>query len=88
MPTMMQDSTVARKRKSKLDPAFSRKLYALRKRARLTQAALAHKAGLQTMTISNLERPAVLPSVETVFKLAAALNVPAEELFALLRPKG
>jgi transcriptional regulator with XRE-family HTH domain len=79
--------SVGRKPKPKPDPAFARRLRALRTKANLTQAELARLADVQHMTISNLERAAGAPAVETVFALATALGVPAEELFALLRPK-
>jgi putative transcriptional regulator len=89
MPVMTKsrEFAVPRKKRGKIDPAFARRLRVLRDKAGLTQDALARKADLQNMTVSKLERAVVLPSVETVFQLASALGVPAEELFNLLRPK-
>jgi transcriptional regulator with XRE-family HTH domain len=69
------------------DPRFIRKIRELRDKAGLTQDQVARRSSLQMMTVSKLERGTAVPTVETVFLLAHALDVPAEDLFALLKPK-
>jgi len=58
---------------------FSAQLKQYRKRAALTQEALATRAGLGSNTISNIERGASQPYQDTVRLLAAALDLTAEE---------
>lgn len=52
-----------------------------RKRAKMTQAELAQKVGLATITIRQYESGKRIPKIQTLVKLAAALNVPAESLY-------
>ena len=58
---------------------FSAQLKQYRKRAALTQEALAARAGLGSNTISNIERGASQPYQDTVRLLAAALDLTTEE---------
>jgi transcriptional regulator with XRE-family HTH domain len=57
-----------------------------RKARKLTQPALADRAGVHRVTISRLETGREAPTMETVAKLAGALGVEVGELFAA--PKG
>ena len=56
-------------------------LYLLRHSRRLSQAALAQRAGLARETISRLEMGRESPRWETVLKLADALGYPPTTLF-------
>jgi len=58
---------------------FSAQLKQYRKRAALTQEALAARAGLGSNTISNIERGTSQPYQDTVRLLAAALDLTTEE---------
>ncbi len=51
-----------------------------RKRATLTQAALAKKVGVHQVTIARLETGARRPSMRLLQRLAKALRVPVTEL--------
>jgi transcriptional regulator with XRE-family HTH domain len=53
---------------------------AKRKSANLTQERLAEKASLSTIFISRVERGKESPSVDSLVKIAKALNVPAHDL--------
>ncbi len=53
----------------------------LRKRAGLSQAALAEKLGLSTQAVSNWERDADLPSQQHIVALADILAVSVDELY-------
>jgi transcriptional regulator with XRE-family HTH domain len=55
-------------------------LQTVRKRRKLTQAALAEKVGVHTMTISRLERGDRQPSMGMLQKLAKALKVNLKDL--------
>jgi DNA-binding XRE family transcriptional regulator len=46
-----------------------------------TQTELARRVGVSTSTIYKLEINDVIPKITTVYKLAAALNIPVEEVF-------
>ena len=53
----------------------------LRKKANLSQNQLASKTGLTVTSIANLEQGVVKePSIQTMFKIADALNVSLDEL--------
>jgi transcriptional regulator with XRE-family HTH domain len=52
----------------------------VRTRRKLTQIALAKKAGVHEMTISRLERGDRQPSMALLQRLAKALGVPVTEL--------
>ena len=57
-------------------------LKALRQVQGLTQAELAEAAGLHVQYVSQLERAQRSPTMETLDRLAGALNAPVSELFA------
>ncbi len=63
----------------KLAP-FSVRLAALRQRAGLNRNQLAVAAGLARIHVSRLERGTHEPTLATLRKLAAALEVPLSEL--------
>ena len=54
---------------------------AARHSAGLSQDELAEKVGKSMKTISNIERGAVAPSIETLYQIASALKVPMADLF-------
>lgn len=60
--------------------ALSLKIQALRKTNGLTQEELAEKCNVSWRTISNLERGAVIPSLDLVCKLSRQLNISLDEL--------
>lgn len=55
--------------------AFGKKLHDLRKRKGLTQAQLAERLGITTLTVSYYERRAKNPTMALIEKLAEALEV-------------
>lgn len=62
---------------------FSEKLRAERKKARLSQSALAEKAGISLRTLQNYEMGKRYPaSIEITLRLAAALGTTAESLLS------
>ena len=68
-----------------MDPglAFGKVLRAVRKDADLTQEQLAHAADIDRTFVSLIERGERQPTVRVLFKLAAALHVPASQLIQL-----
>ncbi|GLK52722.1 helix-turn-helix transcriptional regulator [Maricaulis virginensis] len=61
------------------------RLRELRARDGLTQAQLAEKVGVTRKTINTVENRVFVPSTILALKLAAALEVPVEEIFSLER---
>lgn len=59
---------------------FGDNLARCRKRADLSQDELAIRASLHRTEISQLERGLRIPRIDTLVKLAASLEVPAEDL--------
>lgn len=53
--------------------------------AGLTQAELAERVGVTRKTVNTIENGVFSPSALLAIKLAAALNVPVEELFWIER---
>lgn len=60
--------------------AFRRNLVALRRRRKMTQAALAMKAGLSKPYVSLMEAGRRVPSLEVIEKLARGLGTQASAL--------
>ena len=54
-----------------------------RGRLHLTQAELAERVGVSRKTINTVENGVFTPSATLALKLARALGVPVEEVFAL-----
>ena len=69
----MEEAVVARE--------VGRQVRRLRRERELTQGQVASKAGLNLTTISHVETGTVSPTVETLEKLASALDVSVVELF-------
>ena len=68
--------SVVRGRPNPTHVKFPTRLRKARKSAGLTFTTLAERAGMTTATTSTLERGANVPRVDTVEKLARALNLP------------
>ena len=64
--------------------SFGVVLRRLRKVAGLTQEGLAGEADLQRNYVSSIERGRQQPTLTTIFKLAAALKCPADEIVRLV----
>ena len=64
------------------------RIRAYRRQSGMSQAALAEKAGLHTTYIGQLERGEKNATIETVEKVAAALGLPMDKLFANLGGTG
>jgi transcriptional regulator with XRE-family HTH domain len=66
--------------KARILEVFSERLRAARQRREMTQAAVAHAAGLHAIYVARLEAGQQNPSLEVLVRLALALEVPIEEL--------
>jgi transcriptional regulator with XRE-family HTH domain len=53
----------------------------------ISQEELAYRAGLHRTYVSDVERGTRNPSIETIAKLARALNVPMGKLFNAIRTR-
>ena len=60
---------------------FGRRLKVLRKAAGATQQAVAWSVGIDQQYYSGIERGTRNPTLLLVFRIAAALKVPAHKLF-------
>jgi transcriptional regulator with XRE-family HTH domain len=67
---------------TKPDKVVGARLTRLREERGLSQEALAFKSGLSTSTISRTERAKHYPSLPTMRKLAAGLDISLESLMA------
>jgi transcriptional regulator with XRE-family HTH domain len=65
-----------------LKQAIGARVQAARRRAELSQEALASAIGRTPESISNIERGVQLPNLETLAELARALDLPLMEFFA------
>mgnify|MGYP006277303049 CR=1 FL=1 len=61
---------------------IGKELRKARNSAGLSQEELAHKAGVHRTYISLLERDKKSPTLEVLFRLCAALDIPASEFIA------
>lgn len=61
--------------------ALHQKIAYFRERAGLSQRQLAEKAGVSPGAIGQYETKKSKPSIDTLFRLATALNVTVSELF-------
>jgi len=59
---------------------LSARLKSLRRAQHLSQEQLAERAGLHRNFVSLMERGLNQPTVDTLFRLANALGIPADEL--------
>lgn len=69
------------------EAAFGEVLRELRRRAGLSQEALALEAGIQRNYVSLIERGLNFPSLRVLFKLAQTLQVSTAELMELTEKK-
>ena len=60
--------------------ALGKRIASLRRKRRLTQEQLAEKTELSTNYISHIENSRSIPSLETLMKLCAALEITPNEL--------
>jgi transcriptional regulator with XRE-family HTH domain len=61
---------------------------ALRERRKLSQEALADRAGIHRVSLANIERGAKVPTLDTLERLSKALQVPLGRLVAVKGKKG
>lgn len=73
--------------KDSLKRFIGARVQAARKRAKLSQEALAGGVGRTPESISNIERGKQLPNIETLSELARVLKVPLSEFFEGLEAK-
>ncbi len=62
--------------------ALGQSIRALRYERQMSQEELAFKAGISAAHLGQIERATKNPTVDTVAKIAAALNVPVTNLFS------
>lgn len=60
---------------------LGKRIQELRKSKKITQECLAEKIGVETISISNIERGVYYPTAENLNKILSALNVEPGELF-------
>lgn len=70
-----------------LEAAFGQTLREFRKRARLSQEALALECELDRTFISLLERGRRQPTLKTLFQIAKILNVSPSELISVVESR-
>lgn len=64
----------------KIAEKFGRRLKELRTQKKLTQEDIAYKAEVTVYYISKMERGLANPSLETLVKIASALNISLSDL--------
>lgn len=69
-----------------LKKQFGKRVQQLRFARKMTQEQLAEQVGITIESISNIERGIYGPSFDTLEKLAIALRVPVQSLFAFDEP--
>jgi transcriptional regulator with XRE-family HTH domain len=65
-----------------LRPALGARIKELRKRLKVSQEELAHRAGLHWTYLSDLERAEQTPTLDVLNRLARALDVTLAEFFS------
>ena len=70
---------------SKITESVGDKIRSLRKERGLSQESLALKAGLNTSYMGQIERAEKSATIDSLEKIANALDVPIEELFSFER---
>lgn len=68
--------------------AFGKAVRRLRRQNELSQEALGAATGLHRNYVGQLERSEISPTLPTILRLAAALEVKPSELFALAEQLG
>jgi transcriptional regulator with XRE-family HTH domain len=81
VPAYRAASCLAGSEMSDLARQLGRRIYLFRKQSGFTQAALAERAKISNEFMSGIERGAKLPSLVTLEKIAAALDVSLKDLF-------
>jgi transcriptional regulator with XRE-family HTH domain len=66
-----------------MTPKIGMRLKSLRKKRKLTRYALAQRAGLSRVHVKRLEEGQQSPTIDTVQRLAKALNVSLAELLGI-----
>ena len=64
-------------------PSVENAVLAARMKKGMTQQELADQAGLARQSIISIEKGRFLPTIENALRIAAALNVPVQQLFWL-----
>lgn len=64
-----------------LHEKFSQKIQIERVKQKLSQEKLAELANIHRTTISAIERQSISPSLETICRIANALNLSIQEIF-------
>ena len=62
---------------------FGKRIRQLRQSLSMSQEELAFKAGIRAAHLGQIERAEKKPTLETIGKLAEALSIPLNQLFAL-----
>lgn len=70
--------------KNKQNEAFGRILKKLRESKKISQEQLGFDSGLTRAYISLLERGHNSPTLDTIYAIASAMDVPAELIFSLI----
>ncbi len=73
--------------KGDLKTIFGEILKELRLKKGLTQQQLADYAGIDRAYISELERGLLMPSVETVFRIAKVLKIKPQQIIELMNDR-
>ena len=60
---------------------FGKKIREIRIKANLSQEMLANDANIPINQVGRIERAEIYTSINTIYKLANALNIPVKELF-------
>ncbi|MBQ7598525.1 MAG: helix-turn-helix transcriptional regulator [Clostridia bacterium] len=66
---------------------IGKRLYAIRKKAGLTQAEVAEAAGLSDRTYADIERGSVNMRTETILRICEALQITPNEIFTNSTPE-
>ena len=80
------DTSTERDAQAEARAALSRNLKTAREAAKLTQAQVAKAAAISTEFYARCERGHQLPAVETLWRMAGALQVGADQLLATVGP--
>ncbi len=78
---MVGKTLTKREAAAPIKTAFGEKVRAQRKKMRLSQEELAHRASVHMTYLSAIERGERNPALENLYAIANALGVPLAELF-------
>ena len=71
----------------KIATYLGKNISAIRREIKKTQAEIAEKVGIDTVSLSRIERGNVTPSIATLSRIADTLDVPLGRLFDGISPK-